>query len=91
MIRRVSSLLGKPVELEKEEKEGVGVIEAYILLARKSVIEQNQLLWDRSHVVTRGSSKQSKLFTKFNVSNKVTEPNMLNIYQLCFPKFISYG
>ncbi|MDQ4013410.1 MAG: hypothetical protein M3146_06760 [Thermoproteota archaeon] len=83
--------MGKPVELEKEEKEGGGVIEAYILLARRSVIEQNQLLWDRSHVVTRGSSKQSKLSTKFNVSNKVTEPNMLNIYQLCFPKFISYG
>jgi hypothetical protein len=83
--------LGKPVELEKEEKEGDGVIEAYILLARRSVIEQNQLLWDRSHVVTRGSSKQSKLFTKFNVSNKVTEFDMLNIYQLCFPKFISYG
>jgi hypothetical protein len=43
-------------------------------------------------VVTSVPPKQSELFAKkFNLSHKVTEPYMLNIYQLCFPKFISYG
>jgi hypothetical protein len=31
------------------------------------------------------------LFTKFDLSHKVIEPDIAKIYQLCFPEFSSYG
>jgi hypothetical protein len=33
----------------------------------------------------------AKILTKFNLFDKVTEPHILNIYQLCFPRFSLYG
>jgi predicted Ser/Thr protein kinase len=47
-----------------------------------------------AHYVSRYENNKKmipKLLTKSNLFDKVMEPHMLNIYQLCFPRFSSYG
>ena len=68
------------------------MVREYILIARRSTIEQKSVIMAQvAYYNVRIVKAKQVIYKKFNVSHEVTEPGILNIYQLCFPNFISYG
>ena len=61
------------------------MVREYILISTRSTIEQKSVVMSQvTYYNVRIVKAKQVIYKKFNVSHGVTEPGILNIYQLCF-------